>query len=342
MTERVADVAVIGAGAIGLLSALELLRRGRQVTVFDNAPARHPASWAGGGILSPLFPWRYSDALTLLTRNAVHDYQSLAADLSVDIGVLPQGLLAVTDEDHDVRNWCQRHDMHAERRPEGWFFPALGSLRNPWLLGRLREHLQASGVLFISRQVTRIRDFPSALGLELDGAGNECRFRQIVVAAGAWSAGLLSPWGVQLPVTPVKGQMLLWDLGDDCPDTVWLSDSGYFIPRGEGLCLFGSTIEPDFDSPMPDRQGYEQLCARARVLKPELAGRDPQAIWAGMRPGNTRNEPYIFPADEERRLWVNTGHYRNGLVAAPASARLMVQWMSGEPLEFDPTPYGVL
>ncbi|MCK0155215.1 FAD-binding oxidoreductase [Alcanivorax sp. S6407] len=340
MTEHVADVAVIGAGAIGLLSALELLRRGRQVTVFHDEPARNPASWAGGGILSPLFPWRYSDALTRLTRHAMHDYQALAAELNVDFGVLPQGLLTVTEESEEVLDWCRRHDMQVEQHPDGWFFPALGSVRNPRLLARLREYLQAQGVRFVAERVERVGDASEGLRLDIEAGNDASCFDQVVVATGAWSSQLLAPWGCDLPVSAVKGQMLLWDLGKHCPDTVWLSDAGYFIPRGDGLCLFGSTLEADFDCSLPTRQGYEQLCERARALRPEISGLTPLAIWAGLRPGNIRDVPFIFPVDESRRLWVNTGHFRNGLVAAPASARLMVQWMCGEALEFDPAPYG--
>ena len=338
MTKHVADVAVVGAGVLGLLSAMELNCRGRQVTVFHDEPARNPASWAGGGILSPLFPWRYSDALTLLTRNAVQDYQALAGMLEVDFQVVPQGLLAVTDETHQVTDWCRRHEVTCERHPLGWFLPELGSVRNPWLIDRLREALGKRGVNIAAEKVTGLEE--AGDGLNVVTAASKHPFDAVVVAAGAWSAPLLIPWGVTLPVTPVKGQMLLWDLGEDCPDTVWLSDSGYFIPRGEGLCLFGSTMEPSFETSLPTREGYESLCENALRLKPSLAGKTPLAVWAGLRPGNMRDEPYIFPVDSQQRLWVNTGHFRNGLVAAPASARLLAQWMCGEPLEFDPSPYG--
>lgn len=337
MTKHVADVAIIGAGALGLLSALELVRRGRQVTLFHDEPARPSASWAGGGILSPLFPWRYSDAVTRLTRHAVRDYQDLARDLDMDFEVLAQGMLVFTDEHEAVLEWTHRHDVACERRQQGWYFPDLGSVRNPRLLVLLRARLEALGVRFRAERAVALEEEGECLTVVTDDARHI--YDQVVVAAGAWSAALLLPWGLQLPVSPVKGQMLLWDLGRDCPETVWLSDAGYFIPRSEGLCLFGSTLELHFDSSLPTREGYETLCERAIALLPVLADKTPRAIWAGLRPGNIRSEPYIFPVDVRQRLWVNTGHYRNGLVAAPASARLLAQWMCGETLAFDPAPY---
>lgn len=338
MTKHVADVAIVGAGAIGLLSALQLVRRGRNVTVYADEPARNPASWAGGGILSPLFPWRYSDSLTRLTRNAVGDYQRLAAELNVDFEVMPQGLLAITDEVDEVLAWCRRHHVVVERHASGWFFPYLGSIRNPRLLSLLRQALEREGVSFVPERVTHILDAEE--GVEVKAAHAETLYQQVVIAAGAWSAEFLEPWGAKLPIEPVKGQMLLWDLGKDSPDKILLSDNGYFIPRRNGLCLFGSTMEYTFDNSLPTRFGYDALLKQARDLMPALKEKTPVAIWAGLRPGNTRDEPYIFPVDSRKRLWVNSGHYRNGLVAAPASARLLAQWMCGEALEFDPAPYG--
>lgn len=338
MTKHVADVAVIGAGALGLLSAFELVCRGRQVTVFHDELACPPASWAGGGILSPLFPWRYSDAVTRLTRHAVRDYQNLARKLEVDFEVLAQGMLVLTDEGEIVREWANRHGVACERHQQGWYFPDLGSVRNSRLLTSLRAKLETLGVKFRADRAASLNEEGEQQLAVVTGDGSYI-YDQVVVAAGAWSAELLAPWGVQLPVSPVKGQMLLWDLGSDCPETVWLGREGYFIPRSEGLCLFGSTLESHFDSSLPTQEGYETLCVRAAALMPELADKTPLAIWAGLRPGNTRNEPYIFPVDVRQRLWVNTGHYRNGLVAAPASARLLAQWMCGEALTLDPTPY---
>lgn len=337
MTKHVADVAVIGAGALGLLSAFELVSRGRRVMVFHDERACPPASWAGGGILSPLFPWRYPDAVTRLTRHAVSDYQRLARELEVDWEVQAQGMLVFTDEDEVVRAWAHRHDIACERRQQGWYFPDMGSVRNSRLLTSLRAKLEALGVRFHADRAVALKEEGEQLAVVTGGASYI--HDQVVVAAGAWSAALLSPWGVRLPVAPVKGQMLLWDLGRHCPESIWLGREGYFIPRSEGLCLFGSTIEPHFDTSLPTREGYETLCERAAALMPKLANKTPLAVWAGLRPGNTRSEPYIFPVDVRQRLWVNTGHYRNGLVAAPASARLLAQWMCGETLAFDPTPY---
>ena len=69
-------IAIIGAGITGLMSALELLEQGCSITIFDQQAAGQAASWAGGGILSPMYPWRYPDAV-----NARPPCQTLVSSL---------------------------------------------------------------------------------------------------------------------------------------------------------------------------------------------------------------------------------------------------------------------
>ena len=110
------DVLVVGGGIVGLLGALELTRRGRAVTIID-APAQYPpASWAGGGILSPLYAWRYSDAMTRLSVDAFSRYQQIlgecdAARIPGCEALLHSGGLWVEtggDDAARARQWARR------------------------------------------------------------------------------------------------------------------------------------------------------------------------------------------------------------------------------------------
>ena len=71
------DVLVVGGGIVGLLSAMELTTRQRSVTIIDFPVVSPSASWAGGGILAPLYPWRYSDAMTRLTIDSLSRFDSI-------------------------------------------------------------------------------------------------------------------------------------------------------------------------------------------------------------------------------------------------------------------------
>src|SRR5690606_41961352 len=80
-------IAIIGAGITGLMSALELLEQGCSVTIFDQQVAGKAASWAGGGILSPMYPWRYPAAVNTLARHAKPLYQDWNQKLQPVTGI---------------------------------------------------------------------------------------------------------------------------------------------------------------------------------------------------------------------------------------------------------------
>ena len=61
-------IAIIGAGISGLMTALELAEQGCSVDIFDQHQAGQAASWAGGGILSPMYPWRYAPEVNQLAQ----------------------------------------------------------------------------------------------------------------------------------------------------------------------------------------------------------------------------------------------------------------------------------
>ncbi|OYY71883.1 MAG: hypothetical protein B7Y40_11185 [Gammaproteobacteria bacterium 28-57-27] len=95
------DFLVVGAGAIGMLTALALRARGYAVTLLDRQQAGQESSWAGGGILSPLYPWHYADAVNALAQRSQQLYPALAERLLADTGVDPEllssGLLMLDD-----------------------------------------------------------------------------------------------------------------------------------------------------------------------------------------------------------------------------------------------------
>lgn len=170
-----ADVLVVGGGIVGLLSALNLSDRGLSVTVIDAGGQRPPASWAGGGILSPLFAWRYPDPMNRLTHDATARYRALVDRLRGKAGLRASdlhdsGLWAAVDGDErrQALSWasawgvsCQeaplsRHLSAAPER-EGVWFAEIGNLRNPRLLKALRATLVGQGVTFVNAAVDVVR-----------------------------------------------------------------------------------------------------------------------------------------------------------------------------------------
>ena len=351
------DVVVIGGGVLGQLAALALSDRGRQVHVIDAGPARPPASWAGGGILSALFPWRCPEALTALTRYALPAYQAIGERIVAVGGPDPEarvtGMLAYAEEDQaEALAWAARQGMRAASGDDflaavglpssraGIWLPDIGTLRNPRLLKGLARLLPACGVC-IERPVSVRRLTPLPDGWRISTSKGDVAARQVLIAAGAWSAELLAQLDVTLPWVPVQGEMLLYPAGTPSPGAVILGHEGYVIPRADGRILVGSTLRRGQWDQRPSAGAAEALRESAAVLWPPLADAAPVAQWAGLRPGSDRAWPWLSGVPQAPGVFVAAGHYRNGLVSAPASASLLASLMCDEVPETDPAPYAL-
>ncbi|UTA80352.1 glycine oxidase ThiO [Halomonas sp. XH26] len=360
------DVLIIGGGVIGMMTALQLAEAGCSVTLVERRRCGEEASWAGGGIVSPLYPWRYSEPVSNLSRYAEQEYPQLATRLFEETGIDPEyrqkGLLYLGVNDGDMAfNWARRlgkpleavsgsfiytkEPWLAEGIESGLWMPTLGSIRNPRLCQALRARLMTLPRVTLEEGLTveglcvqqgRVTGIETSCGRIAAG--------QVVLCGGAWSGVLLDRLGIALPVRPVKGQMMLFRTqpmaeGRQLLERVVLADGRYLIPRGDGRVLIGSTLEEaDFDK-TPTVDAYESLRQSALAMLPALAGCPIEHHWAGLRPAAPNGVPFIGELPEIKGLFVNAGHYRNGLVLAPASARLLAdQLLMRTPL-IDPAPY---
>ena len=355
-------VVIVGGGVIGLLTAFNLATEGTRITLLDRAAAGQESSWAGGGIVSPLYPWRYSPAVTALAHWSQDFYPHLAERLfkltDLDPEVHKTGLYWLDlDDEAEALAWAAR-----EKRPlssvgvravheavpvlgEGYsravYMADVANVRNPRLVKSLKAAL-------LSMPNVEIREHCEVLGFVREGervAGvstpqGRVLGDQVVLTAGAWSGGLLNTLGVALPVEPVKGQMILYKCAADFLSSMVLAKGRYAIPRRDGHILIGSTLEHEGFDKTPTSVALESLKASAAELLPALARAEPVAQWAGLRPGSPEGIPYIGPLPGFDGLWLNCGHYRNGLVLAPASCQLLADLLLGRAPVIDPTPYG--
>ena len=161
----------------------------------------------------------------------------------------------------------------------------------------------------------------------------------VIVCGGAWASGLLEQVGIRLPVRPVKGQMILFKAPPGLVRRVVLMDGRYVIPRADGRVLAGSTLEETGFDRSISREARESLWQSAIRIIPALADCEVEHHWAGLRPGSPDGVPFIGAVPGVDNLSVNAGHYRNGLVLAPASTRLLVDQLLGREPILDPAPY---
>jgi len=216
----------------------------------------------------------------------------------------------------------------------------VANVRNPRLVKSLKAALSALPVVTLHEQCEVsgfIREGERVLGVQT--SLGEIRGDQVVLAAGAWSGELLKSLGLALPVEPVKGQMILYKCASDFLSCMVLAKGRYAIPRRDGHILIGSTLEHEGFDKTPTLSALESLKASAIELIPALAQAEVVGHWAGLRPGSPEGIPYIGPVPGLAGLWLNCGHYRNGLVLAPASCQLFADLMLGREPIIDPAPY---
>lgn len=354
-------ILIIGGGAIGLLTALNLAPHVGSITLMDRQQAGRESSWAGGGIVSPLYPWRYSAAVTALAHWSQDFYPQLADQLLSRTGIDPEvhttGLywLDLDDEaqalawahaqgrplsEVDIRSVYQRVPVLGEGYGRALYMADVANVRNPRLVKSLkaallalpnvqiREHCGVSGFL---REGERI------VGVETEEGA--VRADQLVLTAGAWSGELLKTLDIELPVEPVKGQMILFKCAEDFLPSMVLAKGRYAIPRRDGHILVGSTLEHEGFDKTPTQSALESLRASAIELLPALADAEVVGHWAGLRPGSPDGVPFIGAVPGCEGLWLNCGHYRNGLVLAPASCQLFADLLLGRAPIIDPVAY---
>ena len=354
-------VVIVGGGVIGLLTAFNLAADVEQVILLDRSGLGQESSWAGGGIVSPLYPWRYNCAVTALALWSQDFYPQLAQRLFACTGIDPQvhttGLYWLDlDDEAQALEWAGREGRPLARVDISAVaddVPVLGSgfssaiymadvanVRNPRLVKSLKAALQAMPNVTIHEQcevLGFIREGEKIAGVNT--AQGQIRGDEVVLSAGAWSGELLSGLGLELPVEPVKGQMILYKCAPDFLSCMVLAKGRYAIPRRDGHILIGSTLEHEGFDKTATQTALESLKTSAVELIPALVDAEVVGHWAGLRPGSPEGIPYIGRVSGFEGLWLNCGHYRNGLVLAPASCQLFADLLLGREPIIDPAPY---
>lgn len=318
-------VAVIGGGVVGLTTALALQSPTCEVVLVerDAVPARQ-SSWAGGGIVCPLWPWREPDALWDWVAQARRLYPRWAAQLrdetGIDVEYRQSGIewrLPLLEREEAIV-WLSARGLSVERRPEGLYCADLGQVRNPRLGRALAEAFTRRGGRLLCGRAGRPWQLDGALrGVQLQD-GRTVAADQVVLCAGAWAGELLPP-GQGANIFPVKGQMLLKRVSGARQRPVTIGASAYLVPRADDHVLIGSTVEHVGFDTQTTAQARQTLLLAADELAPWQRDAPVIGQWAGLRPGTDTSLPQVGPGPV-RGLWLNLGHYRNGITLAPASA----------------------
>jgi glycine oxidase len=349
---RHCDVLIIGGGVIGLTTAYFLAKDGLQVTVVDRGEFGQESSWAGAGIISPGNPARAKSGFDKLRALSARMFPSLSQHLceetGIDNGYLPCGgveLMSGVDE-ATLLSWLDeriesRHMTGAELKrmepafagslEDGYYQPAMAQVRNPRHVRALAAACRACGVELVSN--CAVRNF-QADGERVLAAVSDCgelRAHRFLISTGAWTDPLLKPFGWQLGVYPVRGQIVLFNAGKPLFRPVLLQGKNYLVPRADGRILAGATEENVGFVKDNTPEAVNRLTRMARNFVPALERVPVERTWAGLRPGTPDGLPYLGLVPGARNLYLAAGHFRSGITTSPATGLVISDLLQDRP-----------
>jgi glycine oxidase len=335
------DVAIAGAGIIGLTTALELAAAGCKVTVFDRREAMSEASRAAAGMLAGADPENPVELLQLARLSLVRypEFLRRVEDLSQKkipirttsalqgVHHLPSSAQSLTEA--EIQALAPRANI------EGWQFLQLEEKSfDAWDLAEAFPAAARAASIDLRERTPVLSARSRNGGVELVTAAGTFSAGLFLNATGAWAPGLEPA----VPIAPRKGHMLTADLpGEVQMQCVLRTPNVYIIPRGANRYTVGSTVEDvGFDRNV-DPLRIRELFSRAVELWPPLRDASIAETWIGFRPGSGDGLPIIDQTAEN--CWIATGHFKNGIMLGPGTGRVVSQWMLGHLPEIDLSPF---
>ncbi len=355
-------IAIIGAGIIGLSAAYELaVRRGARVSIFDTRPPGRGASWAAAGMLAPAFeaadePGQHTRLFELCLHGAAiwPDFaEDLSARSGIDIGFSRAPCLAVAlGANEAIRLGRISARLGGARIEHAALTPDEVLRREPAISPGVLSGLELPSDLRVNNRqvvdalIAALRTHPKVKFVSdrapLRAVGSQLRLEghDIILAAAGWETAIIKVeeqgqlfslvnWETALDdIDCYGGQMLSVADGAGAPKRVVRSGHVYLVPR-EGRIVIGATVEPDRVMDEPEEAAIEALRLEAIRICPGLADAPVLERWAGVRPGTPDQAPFIGETSTPG-LFVAAGHFRNGILLAPMTARIVADQILGK------------
>jgi len=330
MTQSV-DVVVIGGGIIGCSTAYYLAKEGLSVHLVERSEIAQGTTRAAGGMLGAHSEY-LNDTFYSFAQESQLLYSEFQRDAGADIGYTNGGIVqfACSEEERiTLSRWNNAIYLSAEQVRERIPHvapPAIGA----YLFEKdVHVHPEKTCLAFcaaaenlgatVSEQASVDKltmlhgDYQIHIGASVITA------KHLVIASGAASAELVP--GLQM--TEVKGQcMQLNAMGRQLPYTLF-HQGCYVIPRPDGTLVIGATMEHGITGLQTTDAGNLALNAIAERFIPGLSRLPVLKRWAGLRPKTVDDLPYIGSVPGNKNMYIAAGHFRNGILLAPATACLI-------------------
>ncbi|HEV2245588.1 MAG TPA: glycine oxidase ThiO [Terriglobia bacterium] len=350
-----ADVVIVGGGIIGSAIALRLAKSGASVTVIDQGQPCSEASGAAAGMIAPqgelIEPEPFSQ-FCHASRDLYPEFVREVEELSGDrVNYRRDGTLLVAIDQHE----CEELE-HIYRTQTALGLP-LERLSNDHALERfsgLSPHIKLA--LFIegdhwidNQRLTRAvikagelsgvtyhwncavagfnvkGDHVESVRALSQGNSAETVFSagQFVLAAGCWSGGLAETLGLCIPTIPCRGEMIEFETSSDIPYVV-RAGINYVVPRGPHVAVAGTTAKWGTFEKVVTAGGLHSIIQGLTRILPIAKDFRFRRAWAGLRP-DTKDHLPILGYSSLGNMVFATGHFRNGILLAPITARVIAE-----------------
>ena len=363
--ERGPRVVIVGGGVMGCAAAYELAARGVRVTVLERSVPGAEASSAAAGILGAQVEAHAAGPMTELCLLSRKLYPSFVKQLErisgVAVGYRRAGVLKVHYTERAAARllrevaWQARAKLAVERvsRRElrarepalspklagGVWFEQDALIDPRALLAALRVAAERRGAEFRSGSFVKRLDLATggARGVELDD-GSLIRGSHVVLAAGSWTSLLAASSAATPRIVPARGQMVELKTSVPLLSSVVFGPDCYLVPRADGRLLVGSTLEFVGFKREVTAGAVAGLLAAAIRLLPALADAELSGSWSSFRPYTPDELPLLGPSAAHGGVILMSGHYRNGILLAPISAKIVAACVLGHkpPLGLQP------
>jgi glycine oxidase len=312
-------ITIAGAGLIGASIAWRLAQAGAVVRLFDSGRVGGEASWAGAGMLAPGSEFLRQSQWTELALESLDEYpgyvEELRQESGLEIDYIGCGAIEYPAAPEDwpgmrERGESQRaYGLACEVGENALRYPRDAVVDPRQVMGALAEACRRRGV--------EIHEGAPLNHYDTQGA-------PLVIAAGAWSGRLaITENGKRVPLpetVPVKGHLLGYRLEPGTLSTILRQGHTYVLQRSNGYTVAGSNEEwIGFDREIHAKV-VADIAKRAAKLCPLLEGREHEDAWCGFRP-QTKTGALALGRVEGTSVWLAYGHYRNGILMAPSTAR---------------------
>ncbi len=347
------DVIVVGGGIIGCSVAYYLAKEKIKVLVLEkDTVGSHASSGAAGmlGIHSEHF-------INPSFRKACLQSRTLYASLSpvfkeqygIDIEYEQSGIMMLACSEKEKKDFVRRYALDHEVQ---WHEPVQVKTMMPALKGdikggvfcpldgqvsvgrvcasfyqgalahgaEIKEHAEVTGFIRHKNRVT---------GVQAKNAQYQCA--HIVLAAGPWTGLLSEKLGLHIPIQPVRGQILIFQMQKRFVTfPVFLGESGfYMVPKPDGYLYAGTTMEHVGFREKSTQKAIQKISKGVMTWFPGIGDLPFKGAWAGLRPGTPDGLPVIGPAKGIKGLWLAAGHFRRGILLAPYTGQQIARHLFG-------------